>query len=281
MKYKSDFATTRFRELLDAWKEQQKANNKPHSNYEFAKQVNEQERQLRGDLATCRVDYRNVSKWYNGTNPEKYIEEISRVFGVPVSSFSPQSHDERYSDSSEFITELGKEHVEFAKEIGLDLELTRALTRVVDFDDLFPLYAPINHAYMGTIDGDPTGSVYKMWDRKVNYMNSAVIDKDLSFLQIERDGKRITLHKGDIAFLKEVQDKVVDYVRYLFFARTEEMRTETDRFNKDRYPIETTEKGETCISTVPIDKQFVLDHDRFARYTYNFEEPEDNPTEDK
>ena len=176
-----------------------------------------------------------VGNWCTGDDiptPAR-LKKICEEFGVPDDYFDTDNmtHDEKYKYSSVYQTEVGRKHVEFStKQLGLDLNLVQALSDLVDFDKLFPLYSPIEHT---TRDPD-TGEV--VYDRRVNFPNSAhmeTVDKDLRFLQIERDGKRITLHRCDLAFLKEVQDQVKDYVEYLFYHRSKEMDEETVKFNED------------------------------------------------
>lgn len=188
----------------------------------------------------------SVSKWCDGENiptPER-LKQICKIFGVPEDYFDTTNatHDELYKYSDAFQMVVGKSHVDFAKQIDLNLNLVEALSKVVNFDELFPLYSPISHKVK-------TG----VYDRKVNHMDSATmgwdknIDMDLHFLQIKRDGKCITFHKCDLAFLKEVQDQIVTFTEYLFHRRQKEMNEEEEKFNQDLLDqglIEVTVDGE-------------------------------------
>ena len=251
----------------------------------------------------------SVSKWCSGNNiptPER-LKQIRDIFGVPDDYFDTDNmtNEQKYHYSSVYMTDFGKKHIEFAKMIGLDLDLIRALSHVVDFDGLFPLYAPINeHMTSGE------------YDRKVNFADSAHmedVDEDLRFLQVDQDGKRVTFSRGDLAFLKEVQDQIVDFTEYLFYHRSKQMEEETKKFNQDR--LEVTVDGKTvsgsvkddylkkydagniepmtfsspeefekawkeasqkasgktvCIKHKEVTEEFVREHDRFAQYIYLF-----------
>lgn len=178
------------------------------------------------------VTRQTVSKWLNGRSvpSDFYQKQLCKLFKVREDYFNTENstHEERYQYDSAFITELGKDHVRFANRIDLDLDLVRALSNVIDFNEDLPLYTPIDHAVWDDKEGR------MIYDRVFDLAESAkVIDKDLQFLQLDRDGKRIFLSRFDLAFLKEVQEEVINYIQFLFFKRKKEMAAETDQFNLD------------------------------------------------
>lgn len=208
---------SKFPSQLATWKEEQKRQGKKGTNYEFAKQVG--------------VEPYYVTDWKSGRSgtPYKYINRICKVLGVSPNVYEPTTHDEKYGKSSDYITKVGKANMAFAEQEGLNLELVSGLAGIMDFDELFPVYAPIVEL---TSDQD-TG--IKKYGRMKN-ADSAPIDERLSFLQIHQNGKTVTMSRADLAFLKEVQDKVVEYVEFLFYQRSKEMKREEeqviDRFAK-------------------------------------------------
>lgn len=189
------------------------------------------------------------------------IENIIKVLGVPDDYFTPTTHDELYEGSSEFITELGRRHVEFSEEIGLDLNMVKALHSLLDWDTLFPQYSPII---------EYRTDLLPEYKRQSDFAESAPIDPSLDFLQIERDGQTLTLHRCDLAYLKEVQDKVVELVEFLFYKRHGEMEKEVEEVNR-RTHLKTTDGGEAFR---PIHKDEMFEIDRFAKYAYK-DEPEE------
>lgn len=221
----------RMKEAFSDWKEKRKSEGKPASTTAFGQLL---------DPPASRGSIENYLKGKQKPEPDR-IEQIRKILGLPKDYFDTDkaTHDELYKHSSLYQTKIGKRHVEFSKLMGLDLNMVRVLSQYIDFDTLFPLYSPIDHA----VNDPDTGEI--MYDRKVDFSDSAhveEVDDDLRFLQIERDGKRITLHRCDLAFLKEVQDQVREYVEFLFFKRQKEMDEETEKFNRDR--IQVTVNGE-------------------------------------
>ena len=204
----------RFSNELNKWKEKAPKGQR-RTNTTFAK------------LVSSTTTRGSVEKWCRGENipQEDTLKKICKIFGVSEDFFDPENatHDELYQNEANFIKGIGKQHVEFSKLIDLDLDLIRALANRVDFDKQFPLYAPIKYK-----DG--------VCSRNVNYSDSAHIEDvaaNLRFLQVEREGKRITLHRCDLAFLKEVQDKVVEYMEFLLYQRTKEMEEEVLKDSQD------------------------------------------------
>lgn len=225
---------------LKAWKEQQKAEGKSGSQYDFARQVG--------------VEPYYVTDWKTGRHgiPYTYIDKICEVLGITPDVYEPRTATEKYKYVSDYITKIGRDNISFANEKGLDLTLVEALTKIVDFDSQFPVYAPI------TSKG---GSLEPEYTRMVN-ADSAPIDKKLEFLQVTKDGKRITLHRADLAFLKEVQDKIAEYVEFLFHKRTQEMKDEVIRFNEGLRK-KLTNGGVAMIKPT---KKYVESIDRFTKY---------------
>lgn len=224
-----------------------------------------------GQLFDPPVRRGTVANWCIGkTIPNPYnTKRICEIFGVTDNYFNPDTatHDELYKNSSNFIEGIGKKHVDFARLIGLDLDLVRSLSNCVDFDKLFPVYSPIDHE---TVDPETSKKIY---DREVDFMDSAHVedvDEKLRFLQVEQKMKRITLHRCDLAFLKEVQDQIINYVEFLFYKRTEEMKREVEEFNNDLTIEEVRSNGEIVIRHKGITKDYYIEHDRFARYNYIF-----------
>lgn len=224
-----------------------------------------------GQLFNPPVRRNTVLKWCKGEIiPNQHnTKQICEIFGVSEDHFNTDNatHDELYKNSSNFIEGIGKKHVKFARMIGLDLDLVRSLSNCVDFDKSFPVYSPIEHS---TFDPKTNKDVY---DREVAFQDSAPVedvDEKLRFLQIEKGGKRITLHRCDLAFLKEVQDQIIDFVEFLFYKREEEMKRETQKFNDDLIVKSESPNGDMVIRHRGITKDYIIEHDRFAKYNYIF-----------
>lgn len=243
----------------------------------FADEVNKV--RTRGENGTIgTVTSQQVSKWLHGSIPEEEnLKAICEVLDLDLEYFNP-TRSEQYRDSSQYMTEVGRAHVEFAKEIGLDLNLVKALHDLINFGDNFPLYAPIcfDKPRADFFTNEVTVNAGRLWEHahSAPMKRDADLDLDLDFLQFVRDGKRITLHKGDLAFLREVQDQVVDYVKYLFYRRAQEMDKEVDNVKervKETVKIRELSTGGTEVSYGVIkSKEILTEIDRFAPYGYRF-----------
>ena len=167
----------------------------------------------------------SVMKWCNGDNipTSDRMKRICEIFGVNEDYFDTDNatRDELYRHSSNTITEIGKTNIDFAKEKGLSLDLIDALSGIVDFNSLFPIYLPIP---------DRSDCIIP---NKRSHGDSAPISEEIQYMQIEREGKTITLHRCDLAYLKEVQDQIIAFVEFLFYQRSREMKKEAYLFNED------------------------------------------------
>lgn len=198
------------------WKEDGKSQAK------FADRINEI-RTKDGTRPTCTSQ--QVHKWLTGTVPsQENIDCILEALNLPKDYFVP-SHSDMYRESSDYITEIGKRRAQKAEEIGLDLNLVKSLSNMVDFGKRFPIYTPIRKGR----DPETRKKAYYRPDSA----DSAQIDKSLEFMQFERDGKTMTMSDADLLFLKDVQDKIGEYVKYLFYERATRMAEIVDDLNRD------------------------------------------------
>lgn len=187
---------------------------------------------------------------------DKTLEKICKVLDKPKDYFVPTTKEELYKNSPLYMTKLGKSHADFAETIGLDLDFLKGLHDVVDFDSLFPMYSRIIR--------DDSDYFSPKYVRQSNFADSAPIDDELDFLQVHRDDQTLTLHRCDLAYLREVQDQVVEFVEYLFYKRREEMKREVEEVNR-RTHSKTKDGGD---GFRPLHREELLEIDRFAKYAY-------------
>ena len=212
---RDDYFVNVFKEKFSDWKKKDKGNTQG----EFARQICEIRKKKTGEK--CPVTNSYVSEWLRGKwFPEQYLPEIAEVLGVKDEDFFFQTDEEKYKYSSDYINGIGKANIDFAKQRGLNIDLIDALSGIIDFNGLFPVYLPIP-------DRDDC-----LLPNKRSHGDSAPIQEN-QFMQIEREGKTITFHKCDLMYLKEVQDQVVAFVEFLFYKRSKEMSKEAYQFNED------------------------------------------------
>lgn len=203
------------------------------SQAKFADRINEI-RTKDGTRPTCTSQ--QVHKWLTGTVPsQENIDCIIEALDLPKDYFVP-SHSDMYRESSEYITEIGKKRAQAAEEIGLDLNLVKSLSGMIDFGKRFPIYTPIRKGR------DP--ETHEKTYYRPDSADSAPIDKSLEFLQFERYGKTMTMSDADLLFLKEVQDRIGEYVKYLFYERANRMSEIIDDLNEDLVELTSEELKE-------------------------------------
>ena len=195
----------------------------------------------------------SVSDWKRGKSfpSEKTMQKICEVLKVDESTFYPKLKEDKYKYDPQFITKIGRDRSEFAKKIGFDMELLAVLRRLVNFEELFPIYS--------NIVPDPDSPFFEpKYIRNPKFADSrTIVDDELRDLQLSRSGKLITLHDVDLVFLKEVQDQISLLVEFLFYKRSKEMETEVQKFNDDLSINGQYQK---------ITPDYVRDHDRMAKY---------------
>ena len=231
---RNDFFVRKFNDFYTEWRMNQKKNGHRGSQSEFARLVVEAEKELHPNNPLTKCDYRYVSKWLNGVmRPEGYLEAIAQVLGVSVDEFTPKTHDDQYKHSEEYMNGIQKDEIEpFCDMIGLDVEFLKILESMIDFDEKFPLWRPMERTKNILAD-----YVYYLLPES-SLCESAPM-KDGVF-QVERivneNGKEekrlITLSKPDLLFLRDIQRSIKKYLEFRFAERADEMEKEVEEANR-------------------------------------------------
>lgn len=172
----------------------------------------------------------SVKKYYDGEDipsPER-LKQIREIFGVNEDYFNIENatHDELYTLSSEYMTEVGRDTLsQFCEEIGLDLRFLYVIRELIGsrFDDMFPTWTPLAYNWIN--------ESYFRLDRSV-WSESAEMDPDVRVLQYkiqcEADGKKteklIPFTRHDLRFIKDLQTNVLDYVEFLLMKQGKDLK---------------------------------------------------------
>lgn len=236
-----DFFTIRFCEKYEEWQLNQKKNGFKGSQAEFARLVLDAEKEIHPDNPLTKCDYRYVSKWLNGRmKPEKYLEAIARVLGVEPDYFKPKERNEQYRYSPEYMNSLiESEILPYCEETGIDPEFIRFIRGLVDFDELFPLWRPMQRIANPFVD-----YTYYLADESVladsapMKDNTFQVHRSVTVKDGEKEERLITLGRPDLLFLKDVQKSVKKYIEFLFMQRAKEMKEEVEEANRRvRIPV--------------------------------------------
>lgn len=270
---RDDYFASRFNEFFKAWKEKDK---KKNTQGEFARQICEIRKKKYKEK--CPVTNSYVSEWSRGVwFPELYLPEIAEVLGVNESDFYFQ-RDDIYSLSSEYMTKLGKgEMSRYCEEVGLDLRFLHIVRDLMgpDFDRSFPTWTPLEMSHNIFDDKTYRRRPPEMWSE------SAEMDGTVRVLQYtltyKEDGetkeKLLPFTRGDITFLKELQDDTIEYVEFLLRKHAKRLKRDEDRAN-EMSRIE-DKKGMVAVRQLSIEDLNQIDHYHDYHFKYIGEKKRD------
>lgn len=256
---KNDFFTAKFNELY-----QEKWKSKGKTQADFAEAI----RNCFPNPHACKCTNHNVSKWLSGSFPEMYLEQIAQVLEVDLEVFIPQTRSEKYEYDSEYIKGITDDHAKYAKGIGLKGSFMKYVVQKPDFAESFPVYSPL----WLKVSGLPC---FEKWEiSRLPLAECAPVER--TTFQIEKDGKKITLSRADLEFLKEVQSKVYDYVDYLFYCRSKEMEEE-EKKAQTLLPKRTIDENGVSIAYRPtgVVQHELQEIDRFRKYVIKIVDEEE------
>lgn len=158
-----------------------------------------------------------VSKLINGKYaPRPYLlQAICEVLEVDMSEFIPKRHEDKYKYSSAYSDKVEAAlEKRAAEDFKIDLTFLQGLRNIVpNFDSTFPKYAPLH--YYGVNALAPDGRERNVYERRAS---EEIADPSggKGVLQIERDGKLISLTKHDLKFIRELQIRIGKLVSAYF-----------------------------------------------------------------
>lgn len=153
------------------------------------------------------------------------LEDICKVLGVDEDCFIPTGSDE-YKYSSAYITDLIKQKKSLAEDIGLNIGFMDLVINSTNFIEEYPFWTPID--FSGNI-------IEGKYQRRKLAKTEVDLDED-SFMIRDDDGKSIILSDVDLHIMKDIQDKVVEYIRFLYFERKKIMQEQEQKANKEYSP---------------------------------------------
>lgn len=159
------------------------------------------------------IDRKSISNWLNAKQypSKRYMTALCEILRTTeaellATTFRNQLMFDR--ELNEQLHTIDKKHFDT---IGLDESFLMFIHAVID-GNRFPVYTPIQRVWGKNgaefTRGEPT----------------EVLQIDSSPFQVFQNGKTIGLNYADYQFLKTVQDKVENYINYLFWCRSEEMK---------------------------------------------------------
>lgn len=184
----------------------------------------------------------SVSKYARGLQlpSDLTIENIIRVFNeagmnVTIEDFIPHTEDDTYHHDPKRVKGIQDHSREFARSIGLSdgfLDFITNHTDLSDPEEGYPIWSPLAR-YPSFINGFDTT------EKELEYLKDRMfvteyhrrplatthaVSDDRSYTVPMEDGTSFLLSEIDLRILKDLQDKVVDVVKYFYFKRKKEMK---------------------------------------------------------
>ena len=258
MKADKEFINMSFRYVYDRkWKSQGK------SQKEFARAV-------RAIDPECGINNTYVSKLYSGkyTPSARYLSLFCKVLNVEMEEFYPETMEGKYRYSPDYQDEVEEYKEIIAQDcFGLNLSFLYGLKQMINFDEEFPIFAPLQCNVADPVDGFPFGLKYD----RVRLVEAA--ESKHSLFQISIEGKTINLSPADMKFLKALQNYVIRKVRELFKFHKQELidsvNEATDSCKEYMRPGKTIELGKSPLSAEAlqdVDKWGLYSNEEYKKY---------------
>lgn len=256
MRKKDVFFGQRFTERLDHWKKENNSTQEKFVELVGVKSPN------------------SVGDWKKGSVPQpQNLEKICEVFGVDKSYFFPQTKDDLYKYSSEYMSdEIAKFATDYCKTIGLDLDFIRAIRKMFgsDFDNLFPVWGPLaSEARLPFLTDENPRYIHDISRLSPSAPMTDHLDEVFQMnIEIERgkttEHRLVTLGSVDMDFLYYIQEKVRNYVAFLFYEKANQRKQEETEAS-EKCVVKTEGAG---ISFIPLTGEQLNAIDRdFRNYT--------------
>lgn len=199
------FFGKRLEEYLNEWLAQKDEYGRKRTKKLFAEKVG------------CSINM--VNRWIRGEVRISWdlLKEVAKVLEKDPEDFYPKSTKEKYENDPDFVTEHGRDLLDFARFIGLDVSLVRFLSSHISFENEYQPQTWINHIV------SENGAIDFYWAGLNDFWKSANIDPSLEYLQLKKGEKKMTLTYMDIFELKRIQDCLIEAATFLMFQRKREM----------------------------------------------------------
>lgn len=285
----NNFSSERLKTAIDVYRSLQKSKKtKKPSLAEVAKSMDIS----RSTLYKCLEGKKDLS-----TLEQKTWDRIEILFGKPKSYYFPSNNNELWQYSDKWNEENQVELEQYADDIGFSSyeHFMLFLKNSFQFDELFPVWSPIesNRTEPNLKPGGyvsesleqivPLIRQYQKdesvlsYDDYVERNNGQPLYKRLPLLpaadinglfQVTQNNETYNLSKADIVFLKEFQEKIIDYAKYLLFQHRADMDEIESKVSHDSID----EKG----GFAQFHRQKIMEYDPYLKYVCEPLESEDD-----
>ena len=253
----------RFSELIKEWK----------------KRTGKTQRQFAKD---CFSNPNSITNYKNGTDfpSPAMINEILRVFNdadmdVTIEDFLPYNKDEDFLYDPDILKIMQKLNREFANEIGLSEDFLNFLFKCTGFsdpDEGYPVWSGMDDRLVHS---------FKTQEKELKYLEGfdivefyhypmlqtrAVTDKTNEFTARGKDGASTIIQTVDLHILKDLQDNIVDIIKYFYFKRRKELKAQEIEMIKLANPIIKCDGQPPFVGTHKFTKDELIEIDPYKKY---------------
>lgn len=199
----------------------------------------------------CKLGSKNsVSNYARGKSipTDASVDEIIRVFreagmNVTIEDFIPHTDADTYRYDPSRAKSIQDHSREFARSIGLSDDFLDFITNYTDFsdpDEGYPIWSPLTQ-YPSEF------KEFKTTEKELEYLNGSffvseyhrrplatttAVSDDQSFTIPMKDGSSFLMSEIDLRILKDLQDKVVEVIRFHYFKRRKDMQIQEVKATK-------------------------------------------------
>lgn len=202
---------------------------------------------------------RSMQNYLNGDRKisGRYLTAVCSILSITPEDIFDEIAGLWKTDAS-FTKEILSLVRNYSNDIGLKDSFVSYLKEIIPDPD-FPIHAPLKPAERPISSKvDPP--------RYTRYQLAEAYESDTdSQYQRKIEDKTVTLSKADLQFMLEVQNKVDDYIAYLCWQRSEEMKKEEAKATEKYVTVTNGEKG-TVKTVHPLSVEQINEIDRFNQY---------------
>lgn len=234
----------------------------------------------------CFLSSKNsISKYANGKSipSDATVDEMIRVFNeagmnVSIEDFIPHTDKDTYRYDPSRAKGIQDHSREFAQKIGLSEGFMDFITNCTNFSDPeegYPIWSPLA-LYPSEFRG------FETTEKELEYLNDSMfvieyhrrplattnaVSDDRSYTIPMKDGSSFLMSEIDLRILKDLQDKVVEMVKFLYFMRRKDMKIQEVKAIKQANPMTRDEEhNQTIISGRYLKKDDLIAIDPYMQY---------------
>lgn len=235
----------------------------------------------------CHLGSKNsVSNYARGKSipTDASVDEIIRVFneaGMDVTreDFVPHTDDDTYRYDPSRVKDMQNRNRDIAKNIGLSEDFLNFVFDHTDFDDPdegYPVWSPIASIPTNVMKRFHTDvkelkyldGVFGICEfTRVPLKTTEAVTDDQKYTVKMSDGSSFVITEIDLHILKDLQDSIVDVIKYFYFKRKKAMKEQVIEVTKRHYSVERNKEKHTyTVSHHALSKEDYIAIDPYYQY---------------